>query len=262
MPFTQNAGAKLYWDESGQGDPLLLIMGLSWASNMWHRTRPMLAKTYRTIAFDNRGAGRSDVPEGPYTIPLLASDAAAVLDAAGVNRAHIVGVSMGGMIAQEFALQYPARVRSLSLCCTAAGGPHAIQPEPDAIQALMHPELTPEQRARTIAPFIYDAGTPKERVEEDLAVLSQLYPIPAGFMAQLAAIYTWEAYERLPQISAPTFVIHGVNDRLVPAGNSDLIAARIPGAQLVKIANAGHIFATDQSAESHAALMGFLAAQQ
>jgi 3-oxoadipate enol-lactonase len=113
MPFVENQGAKIYWDQQGSGEPLLLIMGLSYPSYMWHRTRPVLAQSYRTIALDNRGVGQSDVPAGVYPIALMASDAAAVLDAANVQSAHVFGVSMGGMIAQEFALRYPRRVRSL-----------------------------------------------------------------------------------------------------------------------------------------------------
>ena len=100
-----NEGVKIYWDECGSGEPLLLIMGLSYPSYMWHRTRPVLAQRYRTIAFDNRGIGQSDVPSGVYSMPSMASDAAAVLDAAGVEAAYVFGLSMGGMIAQEFALQ-------------------------------------------------------------------------------------------------------------------------------------------------------------
>jgi 3-oxoadipate enol-lactonase len=115
MPFVENKSAKLYWDEQGSGEPLLLIMGLSYPSNMWHRSRPILAERFRTIALDNRGVGQSDAPPGVYSIRLMASDAAAVLDAAGIESAHVFGVSMGGMIAQEFALQYPRRVRSLIL---------------------------------------------------------------------------------------------------------------------------------------------------
>jgi 3-oxoadipate enol-lactonase len=122
MPFVENLGVKIYWDEVGAGEPVLLIMGLGWASPMWYRTRPLLAERWRTIAFDNRGVGRSDVPAGPYSIAGMAADAAAVLDAAGVASAHVVGMSMGGMIAQEFALAYPGRVRSLVLGCTACGG--------------------------------------------------------------------------------------------------------------------------------------------
>ena len=115
MAFFQNQGAKIYWDEQGGGDPILLIMGLGYPSYFWHRTRPILTARYRTIALDDRGTGQSDAPAGPYSFALMASDAAAALDAAGVERAHVFRLSMGGMIAQEFALQYPARVRSLIL---------------------------------------------------------------------------------------------------------------------------------------------------
>src|ERR1700730_9656188 len=143
MAFAENQGVRIYWDEQGTGEPLLLIMGLSYPSYMWHRSRPVLRERYRTIAFDNRGIGQSDVPPGTYSIALMASDAAAVLDAAGVENAHVFGVSMGGMIAQEFALQYPKRVRSLILVCATAGGPHAVQAEPAAIQTLMRQDMTP-----------------------------------------------------------------------------------------------------------------------
>src|SRR5271169_6868705 len=145
MPFADNQGTKIYWDERGTGAPILLIMGLGYPSAMWHRSRPALSASYRTIALDNRGSGQSDVPPGPYSIPLMASDAAAVLDAAGVTKAHVFGVSMGGMIAQEFALQYPERVRSLILGCTSAGGPYAVQAEPAALQTLMRQGMTPEE---------------------------------------------------------------------------------------------------------------------
>src|ERR1700752_4587568 len=153
MPFAEDDGVKIYWEELGQGAPLLLIMGLGWASYLWHRTRPVVAQRYRTITLDNRGVGRSDVPEGPYPIAVMASDAAAVLDAAGVESADVFGVSMGGMIAQEFALQYPKRVRSLILGCTAAGGPTAVRAEPEAAQMLMtRNKMSPEQAAEAAVP--------------------------------------------------------------------------------------------------------------
>src|SRR6202162_4486029 len=145
MSFAENKGARIYWDEQGSGEPLLLIMGLSYPSYMWHRSRPLLVQRYRTIAFDNRGIGQSDVPSGVYSIPSMASDGAAVLDAAGVEAAHVFGLSMGGMIAQEFALQYPKRVRSLILGCTAAGGPHAVRAEPEVLEILMRQGMTPEE---------------------------------------------------------------------------------------------------------------------
>src|SRR5271165_1575207 len=168
MAFLENQGAKIYWDEEGNGAPVLLIMGLGYTSCMWHRTRPVLAQQYRTLAFDNRGVGLSDVPPGPYSIATMASDAAAVLDAAGVARAHVFGVSMGGMIAQEFALQYPARTHSLILGCTSPGGPLAVRAESKVIEVLLARGMTPEEAREAILPYIYDPATPREQIDEDI----------------------------------------------------------------------------------------------
>jgi 3-oxoadipate enol-lactonase len=262
MPFVENQGAKIYWDEQGSGEPLLLIEGLSYPSYMWHRTRPILAQTYRTIALDNRGVGQSDVPPGIYAIELMASDAAAVLDAAGVQSAHVFGVSMGGMIAQEFALQYPARVRSLILGCTAAGGPEAVRAEPEVLEILMRQGTTPEEAKEAIIPFIYDAGTPRERIDEDMAIRMKWYPAAQGYISQLQGILGWEAYSRIAQITAPTLVIHGETDLLIPPANGGLIAERIPGAKLVMIPRASHIFETDQPDLASHAILEYLATQQ
>ncbi len=262
MAFVENQGAKLYWDEQGQGEPVLLIMGLGYPSAMWHRIRPALAARYRTIALDNRGAGQSDVPPGPYSIRLMASDAAAVLDAVGIECAHVFGISMGGMIAQEFVLQYSQRVLSLILGCTAAGGRTAVRAEPEATQMLMKREkMSPEQAAEAAVPFIYDRTTPRERVDEDLAIRRPWFPSPEGYAAQLQGILAWEAYSRLGQIIAPTLVIHGESDRLVPPGNANLIAERIPGAKLVLIPRASHLFLTDQPEVAQRAILDFLAVQ-
>jgi 3-oxoadipate enol-lactonase len=262
MPFVENQGAKIYWDEQGRGEPVLLIMGLAYPSQMWYRTRPLLASRYRTLVLDNRGIGRSDVPQGPYPIALMASDAAEVLDAACVESAHVFGVSMGGMIAQEFALQYPARVRSLILGCTAAGGPMAVRAEPEAIQMLKGREkMSPEQAAEAAVPFIYDPTTPRERIDEDIAIRRPWFPRPDAYTAQLQGILAWEAYSRLPEIAAPTLVIHGESDWLVPPGNGKLIAERIPGAKLVMIPHASHLFITDQTEVSHHAILQFLKEQ-
>jgi len=262
MAFAENQGVKLYWDEQGKGDPILLIMGLGWASAMWHRSRPVLSARYRTIALDNRGVGRSDIPPGPYPIAVMAADAAAVLDAAGVERAHVFGLSMGGMIGQEFALQYPERVQSLVLGCTAAGGPSAVRASPEVLDVLTRRDLNPDEYAAAINPFIYDAGTPRERVEEDMALRKQWWPEAAGYFGQLQGIIAWEAYNRLPQITAPTLVVHGESDRLVPPENGKLIAGQIHGAKLVMIPHASHILATDQSEATHAAVLNFLVAQR
>jgi 3-oxoadipate enol-lactonase len=259
MAFVENQEARIYWDEQGHGAPVLLIMGLSYPSDMWHRTRPVLAAHYQTIALDNRGIGRSDVPPGPYPIALMASDAAAVLDAAGVESAHLFGVSMGGMIAQEFALRYPRRVRSLILGCTAAGGPTAVRAEPEAAEMLRaRGKMSPEEAIEAPVRFIYDSATPRERIDEDLAIRRPWLPRPEGYTAQLQGIFAWEAYSRLSAIAAPTLVIHGEADRLVPPENGKLIAERIPGAKLVMIPHASHLFTTDQTEAAHRAILEFL----
>jgi 3-oxoadipate enol-lactonase len=261
MPFVENLGARIYWDEEGSGAPVLMIMGLGWTSHAWHRSRPVLSKKYRTIVLDNRGVGRSESPAGPYSMAQMAADAAAVLNAARVNAAHVFGVSMGGMIAQEFALQFPKKVRSLILGCTAAGGPEAVRAEPEVLQVLMTRGQDPDAFAKAMGPFIYDAGTSAQQIEEDTAVRRKWYPSADAYFAQLQAIMAWEAYGRLPQIAAPTLVIHGENDRLVPAENARLIAGRIPGAKLTIIPLASHIFTTDQPDAAHGAILEFLAAQ-
>jgi pimeloyl-ACP methyl ester carboxylesterase len=259
MAFVENQRARIFWDEQGHGAPLLLIMGLGYTSDMWYRIRPVLAAHYRTIALDNRGVGRSEVPSGPYPIALMASDAAAVLDAAGIESAHVFGVSMGGMVAQEFALQYPKRVLSLILGCTAAGGPTAVRAEREAIHMLLSREkMSREQAAETAVPFIYDPATPRERIDEDIAIRRPWFPRPEGYAAQLQGIFGWEAYSRLGQITAPTLVIHGESDRLVAPGNAKLIAERIPGAKLLMIPHASHLFLTDQTEVSLHAILQFL----
>jgi pimeloyl-ACP methyl ester carboxylesterase len=169
---------------------------------------------------------------------------------------------MGGMIAQEFALQYPGRVRSLILGCTAAGGPSAQRAEPAAVEMLKaRTWMSREQAAEAAIPFIYDTATPRHLIDEDIAQRHSWPTSPAGYLAQLQAILAWESFSRLPQITAPTLVIHGKADRLVPPGNGELIAARIPGAQLVLLEHASHLFSTDQPEASHSAILEFLASQ-
>lgn len=262
MAYVDNQGARIYWDEQGEGPPILLVMGLGYPSCMWHRIRPVLAKNFRTIALDNRGVGSSDVPTGPYPISLMASDAAAVLDAAKVDSAHVFGVSMGGMIAQEFALQYPKRVRSLILGCTAAGGPTAVRAEQDAIAMLKtRDRMSPDQALQAPVPFIYDPATPQERIDDDLELRRPWLPRPEGYAAQLQGVLAWEGYSRLPAIHAPTLVIHGESDRLVPPANGKLIAERIPGSKLVMIPHASHLFLTDQTESATHIVLRFLEEQ-
>jgi pimeloyl-ACP methyl ester carboxylesterase len=262
MPFVENQGAKIYWDEQGQGPPVLMIMGLGYASVMWHRTRPLLAQRCRTLAFDNRGVGLSDVPPGPYSIASMAADAAAVLDAAQVASAHVFGVSMGGMIAQEFALQFPGRTRSLILGCTSPGGPSAKRAESNVIDILVARGMSPEQARTAILPYIYDAATPQSRINEDIELRRNWLPSPQGYTAQLMAIRAWESYSRIAQIAAPTLVLHGRSDALIPVANGELISQRIPGAKFVLLEQASHMFLSDQTAAANAEILAFLSSQQ
>ncbi len=261
MPFAVNNGVRIYWEETGNGPPLLLIMGLGYAHQMWHRTTPVVAKHFRTILLDNRGVGQSDLPPGPYPIQTMAADAAAVLDAAGVESADVYGVSMGGIIAQEFAIQYPGRVRKLILGCTACGGPKVVRSEPEVTQVLMmRGNMTMDEGIEAAVPYIYDNDTPRARIEEDLVIRRATYPKAEAYAAQLQGILAWESYSRLGQIKASTLVIHGETDRLVPPGNGKLIAESISGSKLAMIPHASHIYTTDQPEASHQAVMAFLLA--
>jgi len=261
MPYALSAGTRIYWEEQGTGDPLLLIMGLGATHDLWHRVVPMVAPRYRTILLDNRGAGKSDAPAGPYTIPQMADDALAVLDVAGVARARVFGASMGGMIAQELALAHPERVHSLILGCTACGGTHVVLADREVGAALAaRATLPPAESIRLTVPYIYDASTSRDRVEEDVLLRIRTAISNEAFAAQYQGIRSWAGtHERLPQLKMPVLVIHGETDRLVPPENGHIVARAIPQAELVMLPNASHIFFTDQPEASEKAIVGFLA---
>jgi pimeloyl-ACP methyl ester carboxylesterase len=263
MPYAISEGTRIYWEESGTGEPLLLIMGLGYSHEMWHRTRPVVSAHYRTILFDNRGVGKSDVPQGAYSIAQMADDTAAVLDAAGVANAHVFGLSMGGMIAQEFALKYPERVNRLVLGCTACGGRNSIPAAQNVLDVVMaRAGMTPEEGAEAMVPYIYDNSTPRERIEEDLAIRRRCYPTAAGYMGQVQAILAWTSFDRLAGIRAPTLIIHGDTDQLVPPGNAPILAEAIAGSGLAMLPHASHLFVTDQPDASHRAVLTFLSGER
>jgi pimeloyl-ACP methyl ester carboxylesterase len=262
MPTVKANDINIYYEVHGQGEPLLMIQGYGRYSGHWTTLVPPFSKEYRAIIFDNRGTGRTDKPETPYTIKMMAADAKGVLDAIGIDKANVLGVSMGGLIAQEFALNYPDRVINLILGCTSCGGEHAVAQNPEALAFLFNPErakLSEEERARQTAPFLWTKGFIEKHPEAvDMYVAITLkYPTPPhGFTGQAAAIAGHDTYERLPQIKVPTLVIAGDADRLVPFENSKIIASRIPGAELVIVKNAGHGFT--EAPEATTAMLGFL----
>jgi 3-oxoadipate enol-lactonase len=237
---------------------VLLIMGLSFTHEMWFRILPALSD-YRLLLFDNRGMGRSEVPRGPYSIAQMARDARAVLDAAGVEAAHVVGASMGGMIAQELALSRPERVRSLMLACTTSRGLFGKWPR---FRYGQWRGATREERERSLRSLLYADATPLERIEEDLRVRCACAWCYKGFLNQFAGILMWSSYARLPRLRLPTLVVHGDQDRLVPVENGRVLASRIPGARFQLIRDAGHILATDQPEATVEVMTGFLRVQR
>ncbi len=234
-------------------------MGLSFTHDMWFRVLPGVAARHRAIYFDNRGMGRSDVPKGPYSIRQMARDAVAVLDAAGVPAAHIIGASMGGMIAQEVALRHPKRVLSLVLGCTSYSGLGARWPHfrygPRGLSWSRTQRL---ERERSLRRLLYADTTPEERIEEDVRIRCACNWCYRGFFNQFVGVLRWSSYRRLPRIQVPTLVLHGDQDHLVPVENGKALASRIPGARFQLIRNAGHVLTTDQPEACQEALAQFL----
>jgi pimeloyl-ACP methyl ester carboxylesterase len=259
VPYAFNNQVRIYWEEEGHGEPLLMVMGLGFPLAMWRDLRSFMAQYFRTIVYDNRGVGKSDILLGPFSILTMARDATCVLDAAAIPSAHILGLSMGGMIAQELALSFPDRVRRLVLGCTTCGGRHAVHAGSEVRRALLPLLFAPRQkRIAALLPFIYDEHTPHGRVEQDLEVLRRNPTPRLGVLEQMLAIVSWQSYDRLPRIVARTLVIHGATDRLVPPGNARILADRIHYAKLVILPRASHIFPTDQPELSRQELLKFL----
>jgi 3-oxoadipate enol-lactonase len=251
MPAT-NQNVRLHYETTGSGPAVLLVMGLGLPGAAWWRTVRVLARSLRVIAFDNRGSGGSDRPPGPYSIADMAADAVAVLDAAGAERAHVYGISMGGMIAQEIALRHAARVRSLVLGATAAGGRTATLPDRDALAFLRRRPAMPAEEARWASvPYLYSARTRRDggnRISEDLARRASFPFHVDGYGHQLAAAAAHDAGSRLGGIAMRTLVVHGAEDRMVPPDNGRALAAAIPGAELRVFDDAAHVYTTDEPA--------------
>ena len=259
VPFAHNGKARIFWRENGHGEPLLLIMGIGYTSDMWCHVEPGLAARYRTIVFDNRGVGQSDAVPGPHLIPTMAADAAAVLDAADVETAYVFGLSMGGYITQEFALNYPRRVRALILGGASCGGENAVPAKQevwDVAQERLN--MPPEKAVRALVPYIYDASTPHERIEIDMEIRLRTYPSAESYKAQLEGILQLESFGRLGELRTPTLVIHGEHDQLVPPENGRLLAEMIPGARLEMLPEASHMFTTDRPQETVSTVLRFL----
>jgi len=274
MPKVSVGDIELYYEEHGSGDPLLLIMGLGADANGWMLQTPEFAKHYKTIVFDNRGVGRSAKPAGPYSIPQMADDAVALLEHLGIERAHVCGVSMGGMISQEVALRHPQRLRSLVLGCTYAKPDAGVMQNSSqsasnlggAIDAngnvqIDLSQLDPMMFFQTLLPLTFNPSF----IETDLARIMQLFSgsLEFGFdlnaiVAQVQATMAHDTSSRLNQIKMPTLVITGDNDLLIPASNSDYLAEHIPAARLIKVPGGSHAFNLETPDIFNGAVLEFL----
>jgi pimeloyl-ACP methyl ester carboxylesterase len=238
---------RIAWERRGDGPPLLLIHGLGYARWGWEPVAGSLAEDFSLLLFDNRGIGESDAPPGPYTVAELAGDALGVLDAAGVERAHVLGTSLGGMVAQELALAAPERVERLLLACTTPGGPSAA-PMPERTVRLFAegPTLPPEVALRRFVENALAPGADVAIVERIMAHrLATAQPF-VSWQAQAAAGMTFDAADRIDAIEAPTLVLHGTDDFVVDPANGELLASLIPGARLEFFPGTGHLFFWEQ----------------
>ena len=257
MPVTTRAGHTIYYETHGDpsAPPLLLIMGLALSLRAWDRLPELLAQNFHVLVFDNRGTGRSG--RGGYAFHMrdLADDAAAVIEAAGVPAAHVFGISMGGMVAQELALRHPDRVRGLVLGATFAGWLHSKKPTLRTQLALLLLNggfVTPQRLARVVVSPEWHAQNPTGALEW----IRRAEHASARFVvAQMAAVARHSAGKRLGLIRAPTLVITGTRDALVPPQNSALIARLIPNARLLELPGAGHAFPLEREQETLRALV-------
>jgi len=274
MPTAQIRDIELYYEEHGHGDPLLCIMGFATDSTGWLLQTPAFAEHYRTIIFDNRGVGRSAKPTGAYTIHEMADDAVGLLDHLKIDRTHVLGLSMGGMIAQELVLRHPDRVRKLVLAATF--------PEPDAASEenrkviftqlggtitdggemkIDFAALNPLMFFQHLLPLVFNPTF----IQTELPKLMQMFSgaLQYGFsmeaiMGQMQAVMGHKTTDRLGTIKAPTLVLTGDADRLISPANSAVLARSIPGAQLVQIPGGSHGFNIEMPERFNQTVLQFL----
>jgi pimeloyl-ACP methyl ester carboxylesterase len=250
MPKTKVNGIELYYEIHGAGRPLVLIAGLGYPLWQWHKMVPYLAMHFQVITFDNRGVGQSDKPAGPYTAQMLAADTAGLLEALGIEKAVIMGHSMGGFIAQAMALDFPQKVEKLVLCSTNFGGPHHVPVTPEAMAVLSDVTSDPLTRFKnglvvSTAPGWADKNP--DAIEEWIKwrVTNPIEPIPyqAQMMIGLGLMPEAAAFEsKLARLNLPTLILFGAHDKVVPPANASLLAQKIAGSKVMIFPDAGHFF--------------------
>jgi pimeloyl-ACP methyl ester carboxylesterase len=250
MPIARNGAVELYYESVGTGPAVLLISGQAMTLDAWWRTVPELCDSFQVLTFDNRDVGRSSRWPLPYAVAQMADDAIAVLDAARVERAHVYGISLGGMVAQELALRYPERTWALVLGATTAGGPEAVLPRPQPLTFFVRVgAMAPEEAEWAAVPYNYGLRTRRQhgqRIAEDIAKRVQHHTDTLPYLHQVAAAASHNTVGRLGSIRAPTLVVHGEEDLVMPPRNGEMLANAIPGAEFKLWPGAGHLYVTDE----------------
>ena len=265
MPRVTRDGASIHYAVDGpiDGPTVLLLEGLGYGRWMWHWLTEDLADEYEVLRPDNRGTGDSDVPEGPYTIADMAADARAVLDDHGVDRVHVCGASMGGMIAQEVALT-DDRVASLTLLCTSPGGENAVEMPAEVQEHIFSPPEDADAHERIR--YLMEPAVSDDFYEREPGLVEQIVDwrltgdaTPTGRKAQAAAVAEFDATDRLGELSVPTLVLHGTDDRVLPVENAELLSTHLPHATVELIEGGPHLFFIEERDGINARIRSFLA---
>lgn len=259
MPKLDRAGMAVAWSDAGAGIPILLIMGHRYSSRMWYPVYEGLGARYRLISFDNCGTGDSG-DRADTSIAELTADALAVLDAAGVEKAHVYGVSMGGGIALEFGLRYPERVRSLILGCTMAKT-SVDASRPMGLLKMIYHLPTPVLNMLRSKRFKYGYGdaAPDDAIARDMQALAEDRFTRRGVWAQAKAIHNYAVDpNEVRALKLPTLVLHGTQDLAVPYESGKALAELIPGARLVTFERTGHNYFVAFGDEANAEVDRFI----
>ena len=265
MPKIEVNGFELYYETYGEGFPIVFIMGLSANSDWWQSDFiEAFSKKFQVIVLDNRGAGRSSDPGEDYTMQTLADDVIGLLNALAIQKAHVLGISMGGMIAQEVVLNYPERVEKLVLCSTNAGISKSVPPEMEVLKILMADTSlkTDEENTRESIPLLFTPDFIENHPEYIETTVQQILkaPItPNSYKRQLMAVMQFNAGKRLKSVHTPTLVVHGKKDILIPAENGEILAKLIPGAKLVLFEEDAHFLTAQQPEQVSTTILDFLA---
>jgi 3-oxoadipate enol-lactonase len=247
VPVVSAGEVQLSYERSGSGPPLVLIMGATGTALSWGEPfLEALRQDFETIVYDNRGIGQSSRVEEPFTTAQLGEDAAGLLDALEIDSAHVLGISMGGMAAQEFALAYPERVRTLILGCTYCGGDGSSLTSPDVVQRIAASRASGDRERAIRASWETNVSAGFAANVDAYAAfhtraLQRKVALPV-IAAQVRAIAEHDSYARLPRLTMPTLIVHGTEDQIFPVGNGHIVASRIPGARLEILDGVGHLF--------------------